>query len=133
MTGHEASPLLRRVLLADAAISGATGLLMIFDAAALQDLLGLPAALSRGAGVVLLPFAAFVFYLWRRDRLPRAGVLTVIVANAAWVVASILLLVAGGIALTGLGSTFVLVQALAVAAFAALQVAGLQRSAWRAA
>ena len=133
MTRHEASPLLRRVLLADAVISGATGLLMVAGAALLQNALGLPATLSRGAGVVLLPFAAFVLYLWRRDSLPRGAVVAVIAANAAWVAASIFVAVAGGVGLNALGTAFVLVQSLAVAAFAVLQYAGLQRSHWRAA
>jgi hypothetical protein len=131
MTQHHASPLLRRSLLIDSAISGATGLLMLLDAPALQDVLGLPAALARGAGIVLLPFAGFVLALWRRDPPPRAGVLAVIAANAAWVLGSLALLLAGGIGLNALGSALVLAQALAVAAFAALQYAGLQRSAWR--
>jgi hypothetical protein len=131
MNRHEASPLLRRTLLVDATVSGVTGLAMLLGATALEEVLGLPVALARGAGIALLPFAALVFQLSRRQQVPRASVVTVIAVNVAWVVASLALVVAGGVGLTGLGAGFVLAQALGVAAFAALQYAGLQRSPWR--
>jgi hypothetical protein len=123
------STFLRRALLVDAAISGATGLLLIFGAEALQPLLGLPVALARAAGLVLLPFAALLVVLARREPTPRAGVWAVVEINVAWVAASLLLVLSGQVALTGLGAAFVVVQAVAVAGFALLQVAGLRRSA----
>lgn len=129
MTSIGTSTFLRRALVADAAISGATGLLMILGAEALQGLLGLPAALSRSAGLVLLPFVALLVWLATRERAPRAGVWTVIEINALWVIGSLLLVLSGWVALTGLGSAFVLVQAVAVAGFAAVQYAGLRRAA----
>ena len=46
---------LRRALVLDALASGATGLLMIAGAGLVEGLLGLPAALLRGAGLVLCP------------------------------------------------------------------------------
>jgi hypothetical protein len=39
----------------DAAASGATGLLLIAGARWLEDLLGLPVALMREAGLILIP------------------------------------------------------------------------------
>lgn len=119
---------LRRSLLADAAISGATGLLMIFGAGLLEGLLGLPASLLRYAGLSLLPFAVLVFGLARRDPLSPGSVWAVIAANAAWVAGSVLLLVSGGVAPSGLGYAFVLGQAAAVAFFAEMQYVGLRRS-----
>ena len=129
MTSIGPSTFLRRALLADAAISGATGLLMFLGAGALHGVLGMPPALLRAAGLVLLPFAALLVWLATRERTPRAGVWTVIEINALWVAGSLLLVLSGWIGLTGLGAAFVLVQAVAVAGFAAFQYFGLRRAA----
>lgn len=118
---------LRRVLVVDGTISGLTGVLMILGASFLEAALGVPAVLLRYAGLGLIPFVAFVFYLARRDRVSRASVWTVIAANAAWVVASGLLLVSGRIEPTVLGYVFILGQAFAVAAFAEAQYVGLRK------
>jgi hypothetical protein len=45
----------RRALIADAAASGATGLLLLAGAGLLDRLLGLPTAFLRGAGLLLVP------------------------------------------------------------------------------
>lgn len=118
---------LRRVLLADAATSGAMGVLLLADARIMERLLGLPAALLEGAGAILLPFAALVALLATRTRLPRLAVWTVIAVNIAWTAESILLLLGGWVHPTLLGQAFVLAQALAVACFAAAERWGLQR------
>jgi hypothetical protein len=55
MSTIQPSPFLRNVIVLDAAASGATGLLVIAGAGLLEGLLGLPAALLRGAGLVLVP------------------------------------------------------------------------------
>jgi hypothetical protein len=112
---------------ADAAISGATGLLMALGAGVLAGLLGLPAGLLRYAGLSLLPFAALVVLLARRDPPSHPSVWAVIGVNAAWVAGSILLLLSGAVAPNGLGYAFVVGQALAVALFAELQYVGLRR------
>jgi hypothetical protein len=116
-------------MLADAAISGATGLMMLAGADLLSAMLGVPAPLLRYAGLILLPFAAMVLYLARHAHLSRAGVRTVIALNVAWVAASILALVAGWIAPTTLGVAFVIFQAVVVAGFAELQYTGLRKAA----
>src|SRR5687768_251753 len=54
---------LRRVLMLDAIASGAMGVALFAFASLGAPLLGLPEQLLREAGVVLLPFAAFVGYL----------------------------------------------------------------------
>lgn len=128
MNLRNSSILLRRSLTADAAISGSTGLLLLFGATLLEGLLGIPAMLMRLAGISLLPFAAAVLYLARQDSPQRPGVRTVIGLNAGWVVASVLLLLSGWIDPTGLGVAFVILQALAVAAFAELQYTALRRT-----
>jgi hypothetical protein len=65
--------LLRRALLGDAIISGATGLLMLGGATLLASLLALPEPLLRYAGLVLLPFAAFVAYVGSRANISRSA------------------------------------------------------------
>lgn len=120
---------LRRVLLADAAASGATGLLMAFGASFLEPLLGLPVALLREAGIILLPFAALLIYIATREHLSRRWVWAVVVMNVIWVMDSILLLLSGWVSPTLLGQAFVIGQALVVAVFAELEYFGVRKSA----
>ena len=122
-----ASRLLRIALLADAAATGATAVLLLLFAAPFETLLGLPAGLSRIAGLGLIPYAALVAYLGTRPRMSRAAVWTVIVCNVAWAVDSILLLFIGPVQPASLGAAFVVAQAVIVAVFADLQYLGLRR------
>ena len=121
------TPFLRNVLLLDAAASGATGLLLIAGAGLLDGLLGLPVALMREAGLILVPYVAFVAWVGTRQTIARSAVWTIIVANAVWTVASIGLLVSGWVAPTALGYAFVIAQAAVVALLGELQYAGLKR------
>lgn len=118
---------LRRVLIADALASGAMGALLALAAAPLARLLGLPAGLLLGAGLVLLPWAAALARLGLRQAPPsRGAVRTVVVVNALWVLDSLLLPLTGWVAPTALGLAFLLGQALAVAGLAALQALALR-------
>jgi hypothetical protein len=126
---YQSNSFLRTVLLADAIASGATGLLMIAGAGLLDGLLGLPVALLREAGLVLIPYVAFVAYVGTRENIMRGAVWAIIVANAAWALASVALLVSGWIAPTFLGVVFIAMQAAVVAVFGELQFVGLRRSA----
>jgi len=128
MTTSQPSIFLRRALLADAAVSGAAGALMLLGAGPLTGLLGIPALLLRVAGLALLPYAALVLRLGRSERPARAAVWAVIAVNLLWAAGCVLLLLAGWIAPTGLGIAFVVAQATAVALFAELQVLGLRRT-----
>jgi len=121
------SPFLRKSLLLDVAATGATAVLLIAAAGLLDGLLGLPVALMREAGLILLPFVAFVVWVGTREVVARGAVWTIIAANALWVAASIGLLVGGWVAPTALGYAFVIAQAAVVALFAELQYAGLKR------
>ena len=125
----QTSSWLRRVLAADGVISGATGVMLIVGAGALQGPLGMPESFLRWAGLSLLPFAALVLHLSRAAVVSAAAVRGVIVANVAWVAASVALVFSGWLALTLLGYAFVIGQAVAVGALAELQYVGLRRSA----
>ena len=115
------------MLLADALVSGATGALMALAAGLLEPVLQVPATLLRIAGLALLPYAAFVAMLARRDVLPRGAVWAVVACNALWAVDCVALLFTGWIDPSVLGVAFVVMQAVVVAAFAELQVVGLRR------
>ena len=122
------TPFLRLVLLGDAAASGATGLLLAAAAGPLAPLLGLSAPLLRDAGLVLLPYAAFVAWAGTRDRPPRWAVRAAVVINLLWAADSALLLAAGPVSLAALGTAFVLAQALVVLGFAVMQWSALGRA-----
>jgi hypothetical protein len=122
------SPFLRKALLLDAAASAATGLLLIAAAGLLDGLLGLPVALMREAGLILVPFVAFVAWVGTRQEVLRGAVWAIIAANALWVIASLGLLVSGWVAPTALGYVFVIAQAAVVALFGELQYAGIRRT-----
>ena len=119
---------LRYALLADAIASGATGLLMIAGAGLVEGLLGLPAAPMREAGLVLVPYVAFVAWAGTRETISRPAVQATIALNVLWVAGSVGLLMSGYVAPTVLGYAFVIFQAVVVGVFAELQVIGLRRS-----
>ena len=108
---------LRPVMLFDAATCLAMGSLLVAAAGPIARLTDLPVPLLREAGIVLFPFALFV--LWAGRQGGGWPVQFVAGLNLAWVAASF-----GVIALVQpnmLGTAFVAVQALAVAAIAGLQ------------
>jgi hypothetical protein len=119
---------LRYALLADAIASGATGVLLIAGAGWFESLLNIPLALSREAGLVLIPYVAFVAIVDTRENIMRGAVWAIIAANAVWALASVALLVSGWIAPNLLGVIFIALQAAVVAVFGELQFVGLRRS-----
>lgn len=120
---------LRRVLLADAVVSGAAGVLLLLAAAPLDGLLGLPESLLRLAGLAMLPWAVALTSLARRQRPSQPWTLAVVGINVLWVLGSGLLLMTGWVDPTGPGYAFVIAQTLAVALFADLQYLGLRNAA----
>ena len=120
---------LRHLLLADGASCLAIGGALALGAGFVADWLGLPAGLLRAAGLVLLPFAAFVLFAARRPILSRSDVRLIIGCNAAWVAGSVLLLIGGFAAPTALGIAFVIAQAAVVAIMAELEAMGLRTAA----
>jgi hypothetical protein len=119
---------LRRVLLADAAVSAAVGALMAAGAAPLQGLLGLPAALLELAGLSLFPYAAYLVWLATRRAVPRAAVWLPIVLNAAWAVDCLFVGFGGAYEPNRIGIGFLALHIVTVLAFAELEFAGLRRA-----
>ena len=122
------SRLLKLALVVDAIATATTGLLLAFFGGSLASLLGLPASLLQVTGVILLPYAAVVGYLAAREHVSAAAIWAVIVVNVLWAVDSIALLFTGWITPTGLGTAFVIFQALVVGALAELQYFGVRAS-----
>lgn len=118
---------LRRALVLDAVASGATAVLLIAAGGVIDGRLGLPVALLRGAGLVLVPYIALVVVVAGRARIEPAAVWCIIACNLLWAVASLVLLMSGQLAPSGLGIAFVAGQAIVVAALGELQYLGLRR------
>lgn len=113
---------LRRVLQLDAAATGATGLLLLGGTGFLHGLLNLPVSLMTYAGIFCVGWALTLGIASLRERISHGFVWTIIVANVAWVIGSVALLVSGYVSPTPLGYAFVIAQALAVDVFAGLQM-----------
>ncbi|MVA99911.1 hypothetical protein GN330_21905 [Nitratireductor sp. CAU 1489] len=120
------TPFLRNALYLDAVVSGAAAVLMAGGAGLLSPLLGLPQPLLLWAGLVLFPFVAMLVFAARRERIAHLLMIDIVALNALWVAASFGMLIAGLVEPNLLGIAFVVAQALAVTAFAVLQVASLR-------
>jgi hypothetical protein len=118
---------LRRVLALDSASCLAIGLLLALGAGPLSALFGLGEGLLFGAGLLLLPLAAFIAWLASRAVPPSALVWPVIAGNAAWTVESFLLISAESARITPLGTAFVATQAVAVLGVTLLEYVGVRR------
>ena len=125
-TTAPASSLLRLALRTDAVVTGANGAAYLLLAGPLSDLLGPSTGMLRAIGVFLLVFAAAVWLVGDRPAPPAVRV--VITANLLWTAASIAVVVGGLAGLTTIGAVWAVLQAVVVAGFALLQLAGLRRS-----
>ena len=110
---------LRLILKLDAVVTGVNGVAYLLLADPLEDLLGLSPALMRPIGAFLVLFAAAVWFVATRPT--RPAVLTIVAANGAWAVGSIAFAAAGASSPTTVGTVWVVLQALVVGGFAALQ------------
>jgi hypothetical protein len=113
--------LLRLVLKLDAAVTGANGVAYLAAAGPLEDLLGVSAGLLRPIGAFLVLFAAAVWFVATRRVVPRTAVLAIATANAVWALGSLVFAAAGASSPGTVGTVWVLLQALVVGSFAALQ------------
>ncbi|MFW6039851.1 MAG: hypothetical protein ACOC9N_02105 [Gemmatimonadota bacterium] len=118
---------LRALLGLDAIASGALGVVLAAASGLLDDASGLPSTLLVPAGLLLVVFAAFVAYSATRPMPSRASVWAIVEMNVLWVLASVVIVMAGWFSPTTLGSAFVLLQATVVAVFAGGQYAALRR------
>lgn len=122
------SSLLRKALMLDAAASGAMGLIFVAGFSVLPAFLGLPQAFIAGIGAVCLMWSVINGFAATRQRLPSAAVWAIIALNGIWVLESAVLLLSGWLQPTGIGTAFVVLQAIVVAILAEMQFVGLKRS-----
>lgn len=127
MTEH-AHSFLRNALYLDAAASGVIAIALIAGSGLVAGITGLPAAFLTVIGIALMPFVALVLWTARQAPPDAAAVRAVIALNAAWVVASVAVLLVQVFSPTMLGYGFIIVQAVTVGLFAELQFVGLRRS-----
>jgi hypothetical protein len=120
--------LLRTALTLDAGVTAANSLAYLTLAGPLHDLLGLSETVLRGAGAFLLVYALAVGVLAARPAPAKAAVVAVIAGNAIWAIDSVVAALAGWGDPTTAGAVWMVLQAIVVAGFAALQLAGLKRA-----
>ena len=122
------NPSLRHLLVFDAATCSVMGLALTLGRGPLAELMATPPALLFYAGLSLFPIAAFMLVVAARTALFPAGVPLVVLGNAAWVAASLWLLVSGWIEPNALGHAFIAGQALAVAGLAVMEYTAFRRA-----
>jgi hypothetical protein len=113
--------LLRLVLKLDALVTGVNGVAYLAAAEPLEELLGVSAALMRPVGAFLVLFAAVVWFVATRRVVPRGAALAIAAANAVWALGSLVFAAAGASSPSTVGTVWVVLQALVVGGFAALQ------------
>ena len=124
----EPSRLLRTVLLVDAVVSAGVAALQLFAGPLLAGLLALPAMLLLESGIFLVAYVARLLAMARSARLWSWLVRVVIVGNVAWAAGCVGLPLLLATPPSAPGVAFLLLQAAAVLAFAALQWRGLRQS-----
>ena len=119
--------LLRLAMRADAAISALVGLAGIPVARWLADLSGTTKAFEYGMAAFLIAYGVVVFGLATLPSVRRAG-MAVIVANVAYTVAAIVLVLADVFPLTSTGVVLNLAAGVYTLVFAELQYQGWRRA-----
>ena len=117
---------LRTVLLVDAAACFATGALLTGGTALLSSMTQIAGNVLWAAGLSLFPVASFIAIVTIRCSPIPAGVGLIILGKVGWVIGSILLLLAGGIAPNAGGVAFIILLAAAAAILGDLEFMGLR-------
>lgn len=120
--------LLRRVFAVDAILTGAVALAMCLASGPLAAFTGLPAALLLGAGLVLIPFVAWVAWLARHPHPSPLACWAVVAINTLWEVDCLALLASGWVSPNAFGVAFVLIHAATAGVFAVLGALALVRA-----
>ena len=118
--------LLRRLLQIDSVACAANGAVYLVLGGVLDSFLGVPASLVWPVGALLIVWAAFLWYAATSLR-PEAA-WAVIAANIGWAALSLVVLAGGWLSPTVAGGVWIALQALAVAALAAVQLYALRRA-----
>ncbi|NRQ39047.1 hypothetical protein HII36_45585 [Nonomuraea sp. NN258] len=119
---------LRTILRIDGWSTAVFGVVMLAGSGMLSEPLGLPVAWSVPFGVAMLGGAAALGLIAGYPRIPARYAAYVVAGNAVSGVALGVLAFSGLLPLTVLGVVFLLVGALVVAVYAALEYVGLRRA-----
>ncbi|MFJ4879549.1 hypothetical protein ACIP93_30715 [Streptomyces sp. NPDC088745] len=119
--------LARLALKLDAAVTGLNGLAYLALATVLDSWFGIATSVQYPVGAFLLLFALGVLAAGTRRRISRPALTAIAAANLLWVVLSLTVTVSGALSPTGLGTVWLVLQALTVGGFAGLQLLGLKR------
>jgi hypothetical protein len=118
----------RTVILIDAAATTATALLMVAARGLLYPYFGLTSPLLLDVtAVAFIVYAAIIALVARQPMISRSALMTIAAANIAYVVASLVMLVMFWGHLSVVGRALIFAVALAVEAFALLQLAASKR------
>lgn len=121
---------LRNALRGNAAFSSVTGLLCIFDAGWLSEMMGFGASAAAVfilLGIGLLLFAASLFWDSRKSEINLNKAMLTVGMDVLWVVASAAILLLNLLPLSNAGWWTIAVVADIVAVFAVLQYLGVRR------
>ncbi len=114
-TAPERAGLLRRAVQADAVVSSLSACAILFAAAPLAEITGIPLGVIQAVGwAVFLPFSAALIYSLSRPAVDRRMAWAFITLNFSWVALSGLALIFGWLPLTPTGFWIVLIQAIVV-------------------
>ena len=129
--------LLRKALRANSAFSLASGLLLTFAAASIASFLGIEetsifdgfdgTALVRVVGIGLIGYALLLYFFTQHSEITPMQGMEAVIADGAWVVGSVVLLLTDWLPLTSAGSWAILLVADVVLVFAIVQYIGVRR------
>lgn len=119
---------LKTALLLDATVTGANALAYLAGAAVLDSLLGPSPAHFVVIGAFLAACTLILAVTGTRRPIPRGWATFAAEVNIVWAVASVAVVAFGWLDLTTTGEVWTILQALVVAAFAALQLTALRRT-----
>ena len=127
-TNSDREQRLRTILYANVAFTAISALVLLLASSAVAQLLGLASgSILLAVGVGLTIFAADVAWVATRDNLNRSYVTAIAIADALWVVSSIVLLVGGFAEFTTAGKWAVAMIADIVGIFGVLEFYGLMK------
>ncbi|WP_082748826.1 hypothetical protein [Nocardioides jensenii] len=116
-TSTTGRPMIGKLLLLDAGVSGLNGIAYLAGATLLDGLLGPSVLTLEILGAFLLVWAGALAWIGTRDPVPPGLAREVMIGNLVWVAGSVAVAF-GLLSLTGIGLIWCLAQALVVAGFA---------------
>lgn len=124
---RDAATFLRLVLRVDSASTAVMGVVLVAAAVPLGSATGMPVAFAVAFGIFQIGGAASLALIAGYPVIPPALARTVVAVNALCAVGCVVSAFAGFVPLNGFGVVFLLIGALVVAVYAALQYTGLRR------